>query len=222
MSLIQPNSFHVLQVSAVSPIGSFLKTDADKDILLPLSEHKEELQVNDKVLVYVQEDSQKRLYATEKFEKKIFAQCTLDYLNENFKLNQEVDLIIYDETALGFKAVVNSLAVGILYRNEVFRDLFYAQSIKGYIKKIRDDGRIDLILQAPGHQATDPIALKIIEFLEDHKGVAHLTDRTAPEEIYKLFGVSKKKFKIALGGLYKKNIIEVTESGIRLLQKEKI
>lgn len=130
---------------------------------------------------------------------------------------QEVELTVSTSTPLGYKALINDTDWGILYRNEVFQNLTYGQKIKGYIRKIREDGKIDLSLNSTGHKAADPIAPKIIELLKANKGFYKINDKTEAEEIYRLFGVSKKKFKIALGGLYKKRLIEVTDEGTRLI-----
>lgn len=207
------NTIQVMIVSSIEPIGAFLKTGQEKELLLPKSEQFGDLSRGDKVVVLIKEDKELRPIATEKFEK-ILAKHT-----EKFTLEQSVDLLIYDETELGYKAVINQKATGILYKNEVFEKLFYGQSIKGFIKKIRDDGKIDLILRASGHKATEDIALKIIELLEDNNGFYNLTDKTPSEKIHDLFGVSKKKFKIALGGLYKQRLITISDAGISLVKK---
>lgn len=132
---------------------------------------------------------------------------------------QEVQLVIAAETDLGFKAIINDEDWGVLYHSEVFQDLRLSQKIKGYIKKIREDGKIDLILQKPGHHAAQgEIGPKILEELKRQGGFLPINDKTSAETIYDLFGVSKKKYKIALGGLYKKRLITVDDSGIRLVK----
>ncbi len=211
MSLVE-NSIHILKVIVLKDFGVFLEADVEKDILLPNSEMLGQVQVGDSVIVKIKTDDQQRLYATEKFENELIAH------SEKFSENQEVQIIILSKTDLGFKAIVNQKALGLLYHNEVFEKLKYGQQMKAYIKKVREGGKIDLILRAAGHKATEDIAIKIIEFLEDNNGYYPLTDKTPPEKIYELFGVSKKKYKIALGGLYKKRIIDVSDAGIRLLK----
>ncbi len=208
------NTVQVMTVSSIEQIGAFLKTGEDKELLLPQSEQFGHLQRGDRVVVLIKQDKELRPIATEKFEK-ILAKHT-----EKFTLEQVVDLLIYDETDLGYKAVINQKATGILYKNEVFEKLFYGQSIKGYIKKVRDDGKIDLILRPSGHKATEDIAVRILEFLEDNSGFYALNDKTPSEKIHDLFGVSKKKFKIALGGLYKQRLITVSDDGVTLVKKD--
>lgn len=208
------NTVQVMIVSSIEQIGAFLKTGEDKELLLPQSEQFGHLERGDRVVVLIKQDKELRPIATEKFEK-ILAKHT-----EKFTLEQEVDLLVYDETDLGYKAVINQKATGILYKNEVFEKLHYGQSIKGYIKKVRDDGKIDLILRPSGHKATEDIAVRILEFLEDNNGFYALNDKTPSEKIHDLFGVSKKKFKIALGGLYKQRLITVSDTGVTLVKKE--
>lgn len=218
----QPIETHLIKVMKVvmtNDLGAFLDSGTPKNILLPHSEQLGDLSIGDTVIVYIKEDQQQRPLATEKFEKILLKNSKDNDSLKNFTINQEVDLLIYDKSDLGFKALINNIALGILYKNEVFQELRYGQAIKGYIKKIRNDGKIDLILRAPGHKATEDISLRIIELLEDHNGFYNLTDKTSPETIYELFKVSKKKYKIALGGLYKQKIISVSDDGIRLVKK---
>jgi len=112
---------------------------------------------------------------------------------------------------------VNKKNLGLLYKNEVFQKIFYADQLKGFVKKLRDDQRLDLILRAAGHQATDDIAILIVELLKKNNNFLAITDKTSPEEIHLKFNASKKKFKIALGRLYKERVITVSEDGIRLV-----
>lgn len=212
-NVYQINSVHVMTVSSIEPVGAFLDTGLEKELLLPKSEQFGDLSRGDKVVVLIKEDVQLRPIATEKFEK-LLAKHTETFLPE-----QLVDLIIFDETELGYKAVINQKATGILYKNEVFQKLYFTQTLKGHIKKVRDDGKIDLILRAAGHKATEDIAVKILEFLEDKNGFYALNDKTPSETIHDLFGVSKKKFKIALGGLYKQRLITVDDTGVTLVKK---
>lgn len=135
---------------------------------------------------------------------------------KKYEPGQKVDLIILRKTDLGFVAKINELDEGLLYHNEIFENLIVGQKLPGYIKNVREDDRIDLQLQAFGNFGSEEIALKIIEALEENKGQLLITDKTSPEKIYELFGVSKKKYKMALGLLYKKKLITIEENGIRL------
>jgi predicted RNA-binding protein (virulence factor B family) len=137
----------------------------------------------------------------------------------SYKEGQPVRLKIIAQTELGYKAIINGEDEGLLYANEVFRSLRAGQEIDGYIKKIREDGKIDLSLYKEGHQAGEDVAPRILEMLEDLGGFLAVNEKTPPEEIYRLFGVSKKKFKIAIGGLYKRRLILIEEAGLRLVSK---
>ncbi len=136
-----------------------------------------------------------------------------------YKPGQKVDLIIIRETDLGFVAEINREDEGLLYHNEVFQRLDPQQSISGYIKAIREDNSIDLLLQPFGNQGADELGLRIIVALEDNNGFLPINNKTSAEIVYDYFGVSKKKYKMAIGNLYKNRIIEITEKGIELIVK---
>ena len=134
-----------------------------------------------------------------------------------FQEGQSVELLICDLTDIGYNAIINNSREGLLYRNEVFQTLRKGQHITGFIKKVRDDGKVDLCLQKPGAEKIDDVAGKIIEKLKAQGGFIALDDKTPPEVIYRLFGVSKKTFKKAIGALYRKRLIQIESSGIRLV-----
>ena len=139
-----------------------------------------------------------------------------------FQEGQSVELVIGDLTEIGYKALINNSREGMLYRNEVFQTLRKGQRITGFIKKMRDDGKIDLCLQKPGYEKVDEVSEKIVDTLKARGGVISVTDKSAPEIIYGLFGVSKKTFKKAIGALYKKRLILIESNGIRLIKKDEI
>jgi predicted RNA-binding protein (virulence factor B family) len=137
-----------------------------------------------------------------------------------FQEGQSVELVIGDLTNLGYKAKINNSEWGVLYKTEVFQPLRKGQHIKGFIKKLRADGKIDLSLQLPGHEKVDELSEKIIDTLNARGGFVSVTDKTPPETIYGLFGVSKKTYKKAIGVLYKKRLILIEDNGIRLIQEK--
>lgn len=137
-----------------------------------------------------------------------------------FRENQKVALLISARTEMGFTAVINGTHEGILYRNEVFRPLKIGQEIDGFIKKVRDDQRIDLCLQKPGYRGIDSLLRKIMDQLQQRGGFIAVTDRSRPKAIAELFGVSKKTFKKAIGNLYKKRLITLEKDGIRLRERK--
>ena len=133
-----------------------------------------------------------------------------------YEPGQKVDLEILRQTDLGFVARINDVDEGLLYANEVFERLDPQQRLPGYVKKVREDGGIDLILQAFGNLGAQELGERILEVLKESGGFMPVNASTPAEEIYKLFGLSKKKFKIALGALYKKRVIVITEKGIEI------
>lgn len=142
-----------------------------------------------------------------------------DKKTAEFEEGQSVDLVIGDRTEIGYKAVINNVGEGMLYRNEIFQPLKKGQHIAGFIKKVRDDGKIDLCLQKPGPEKVDTVSGKIIDKLAAQGGFISVGDDSPPELIYRLFGVSKKTFKKAVGALYKKRLILIESKGIRLIKK---
>jgi hypothetical protein len=206
--------FACLEVVAVNEIGAFMDWGLMKNLFVPFREQKMKMQEGGRypVFVYVDYDS-KRITASAKINKFI------DNSRPELEEGQEVDLMIYQKTDLGWKAIVNQQYGGVLYNNEVFQPLEYGQILKGFVKQIRDDDKIDLILQKPGFEKIDDFAAKLNELLKEADGFLPVTDKSPAEEIYNRFGISKKTYKKAVGDLYKKHIIVLEEKGIRLVKK---
>ncbi len=138
----------------------------------------------------------------------------------DFHEGQKVELLISARKKMGFIAVINGTHKGILYENEVFQPLKIGQEIDGFIKKLRDDKKIDLCLQKPGYKAIDAMSRKIMDELQQQGGFIAVTDKSQPKAIADIFGVSKKIFKKAIGSLYKKRLITLEKDGIRLREKK--
>jgi predicted RNA-binding protein (virulence factor B family) len=138
----------------------------------------------------------------------------------DFHVGQKVALLISSRTEMGFIAVINGTHKGILYNNEVFQPLKIGQEIDGFIKKVRDDKKLDLRLQKPGYKAIEPLSRKIMDKLQQQGGFMAVTDKSRPRVIADLFGISKKTYKKAIGNLYKKRLITLEKNGIRLLEKK--
>lgn len=206
--------FACLKVKAIERVGAFLDWGLPKDLFLPFAEQTRELKIGQYVVVYLYLDKSDRISASMRLDRNISKEAG------TYEEGQSVDLFIAAKTDLGFKAVINGQHWGILYFNEVFETLDFGQKTKGYIKSLRPDGKIDLSLQKAGYKAQDDIGEKILEILKQKNGFLPITDKTPPETIYQVFGVSKKKYKMALGGLYKKRLIAIEETGIRLLNKD--
>ncbi len=137
-----------------------------------------------------------------------------------FQEGRSVELLIGDRTEIGYKAIINSSREGLLYINEVFQTLRKGQHIAGFIKKVRDDGKVDLCLQKPGAEKIDEVSGRILDALKSQGGSIAVGDKSSPEVIYRLFGASKKTFKKAIGALYKRRLILIESSGIRLAKKD--
>jgi uncharacterized protein len=203
--------FAKLRVVANSSAGAFLDWGLQKDLLVPKKEQLAQMEEGKSYIVFVFLDQKNnRITASSKLDK-FFG---LD--SPNYDEGEEVDLFIYDKTDLGYKALVNKSHGGVIYKNEVFQKLHIGQQLKGYIKKIREDLKIDLSLQQSGYQRVDGISQTILNIIKDHGGRIAVTDKSPPEDIYALFGVSKKIFKKAIGALYKKRLIIIDTNGIRL------
>jgi len=202
--------FAAFRVVSITSIGAFLDWGFEKDLYLPISEQTDRLQIEDLAVVFIYLDKQDRPCASMRLER--FASKE----PAPYKAEASVQAIVYQASELGYKAIVDQKYLGLLYKNEVFKPLFCGDQIQAVVKKVRTDGKIDLNLRAAGHQANDDISQEILQMLQKNKGFLAIDDKTPPEKIYELFGVSKKKFKIALGQLYKSRKIEIVEKGIRL------
>ena len=213
---LEPGTFVVLKVVDLNRIGAFLDSGDEKDLLLPFAEQTKTLQRDDEVLVYIYIDNTQRLCASMRVER--YTDSSLPDLNDG----DAVDLIVFSETDIGYKAIINGRYAGLIYRDEIYQPISYAQELPGWIKRLRPDGKIDLQLTDPqmiGHRSADPIQDQILDRLtQSETGFLPINDKSSAETIYDWFGVSRKKFKIALGGLYKKRIISVDDEGIHLVK----
>ena len=214
--LARVGDFAFLEVAAVNSVGAFLKWGLPKDLFVPFSEQRPPMKTGRKYVVYIYLDNaSRRLAASAKIDKHLSKEPP------PFKSNQEVDLLIYGRTELGYKAIINNSHGGILYENEVYQELHPGDRITGYIRKVRDDGKIDLRLDKPGYGGVGELAEQILETLRANHGFLGLTDKSPAGEIGRLFGVSKNAFKMAVGALYKKRLITLDAFGITLVEDRK-
>lgn len=204
--------FALLKVKSVTTVGAFLDWGLPKDLLVPYREQRNKMEANRSYVVYICLDNEtQRIVASSKIDR------FLDNLPSGFVENQEVNLFIVGKTEIGFRAIINNTHSGMLYKNEVFQNIKQGDRLKGFIKKIREDEKIDLCLEKPGFEKQDVLSESILEYLRNTEGFLELTDKSAPEKIYAAFKTSKKNFKKAIGTLYKKRLIVLEEKGIRLL-----
>lgn len=206
--------FVKLRVAAITSAGAFLSWGMKDDLLVPKSEQLSPMEMGKSYVVYV---------FLSKKTSRITASSRLDQFlglrPPHYEEGEEVDLLLFDKTDLGYRAVINQSHVGMIYENEVFQKLSIGQHLKGYIHQIREDAKIDLRLQQAGYDKVDAVSQAIVDVLKKNGGEVAVSDKSQPDEIYALFGVSKKVFKKAIGALYKKRLITITPSGITLVHK---
>lgn len=207
--------FARLTVVATTKAGAFLGWGLEDDLFVPKSEQHGNMKQGKSYVVFVfLSEKSNRITASSKLEK---------FLNKQppeYAEGEEVDLLVYAKTDLGYSAVVNSLHVGMIYENEVFQKLAIGQRLQGYIKKVREDLKIDLRLQQAGYQKVDDISHSIFDTIKGCGGMVAVTDKSPAEDIYDLFGVSKKVFKKAIGALYKRKLIILDTDGIKISEKD--
>ncbi|MCI8209454.1 GntR family transcriptional regulator [Pseudomonas sp. S25] len=209
---VQVGEFASLKVVEVNSIGVFLDWGLPKDLLLPYSEEKRTLQAGDYCVVHVYLDKHtRRITATARLDR------YLDKTPASYSVGQEVDLLVAEATDMGFKAIINNKHWGLIHKNEVFKFMRAGKQEKGYIKEVRTDGNISLSLQPVGEQAASSLNSKILGKLKENNGVLPVSDKSDPQVISNLFGVSKGNFKKAIGALYKQGQIVIHADRIELV-----
>jgi predicted RNA-binding protein (virulence factor B family) len=209
-----PGEFAYLECVEVTRVGAFLDWGLAKDLLLPFREQKEPCEVGQSYVVHVHVDPEsERIVASRRLNRYI-EQAEEGIYSEG----EEVDLLLYGKTDLGYKAIINEEHVGLLFANEVFRRLRAGERTRGYISKLRPDGKIDLSLYPPGRSHIDELQARIAKELEKRGGFWELCDSSPPEDIHKALGVSKKAFKQATGGLFRQRRITIGKDGIRSVE----
>ena len=202
-----------LKVVSVNPnIGAFLDWGLAKDLLLPFREQTGPVRVGQDVLV--------RVYLDEKTER-VVASMKVDRDSQleppPYRAGQPVNFIVISKSPLGYKAMVEGRHPGLLYHEGISVPIAMGQTLRGYVRTLRPDGKIDLSLDQPGYRRAAPLALRIVQALQGNGGRLGLDDDSPPDTIRQAFGVSKKAFKQALGTLYKVRRIRFTKPGIELL-----
>lgn len=207
----QVGDFAWLQVAWVNNFGAFLDWGLMKDLFVPFREQKMKMQKGKSYLVHLHIDPETyRIMASAKVER---------YLSTDFPPyhgGDEVDILVWQKTDLGFKAIVENRFSGMLFDAEIFRQLHSGDRLKAYVKQVRPDGKIDLSLQKKGQKAVHDFSNTLLEHLQNNGGFTPLGDKSPAEEIYALFGVSKKVFKKAVGDLYKQHLITIEPQGLRM------
>jgi uncharacterized protein len=210
---IRLGEFAYLEVKANTPVGSFVDWGLDKQLMVPFKEQKIPLVEGRRYIVYLYLDAKTdRLIGSTQIHR--FIEETSEGLNQG----DEVDILFYDKTNLGWNVIVNNRFKGLVYADEVFKEVRFGYRQKAYVKKLREDGKLDITLQKQGYSHVEPNADKILKLLRTTGGFLNLTDNSDPEEIRQRLQMSKKTFKKAIGSLYKERIIKLEENGIRLTE----
>jgi predicted RNA-binding protein (virulence factor B family) len=203
--------FALFDVVDVTSIGAFLDWGLEKDLFVPFKAQKTKHKKGDRVVAKVVLDERtNRVMGITKIS------AVLDEYITDLKEGDEVDVIIYDETDLGYNLIVNNKYPGLLYKNDVFDKVKIGDRLKAYVKKFRDDEKMDITLRKPGYSEIIDTIPKILEMLENNGGFLPYNSKSSPEDINRVFKMSKKVFKQAIGGLYKQRKIMIEEDGIRL------
>lgn len=209
----QSGEFASLKVVQTNKIGAFLDWGLPKDLLVPFNNQQRPMEVGKFYLVRVLTDERtERIVASTKLDK------FLDIWPAEYEQGQQVDLIIAGKTDLGFKAIINHQHWGLIFQSDIFKPLRTGQRLKGYIKQVREDGRVDLALSRAGKGKVIDFKEQLLDYLEDNNGFCDIHDKSSPALIQKTFGVSKKAFKATVGHLLKLEKITIEPNGIRLKQ----
>lgn len=208
---VEVDQFAALRVKEVNKMGAFMDWGLSKDLLVPYNQQHKKMEVGRHYVVRVYLDTRtERLAASSKLDKFV------DIWPAEYQQGQEVELVIAAKTDLGFKAIINHQHWGLLYDNEIFKPLRVGQRVKGYIKQLREDERIDLTLTRGGKGKVIDFKDTFLQYITDNDGYIPLHDKSSPEEIKRALSVSKKTFKATVGNLLKEGKIAIAKNGIKL------
>ncbi|MPW35727.1 S1 RNA-binding domain-containing protein [Vibrio sp. B1Z05] len=208
--IAQVGEWGLMEITSINSTGAFVNWGIEKkDLLIPYSEQRARFNEGQTILVYVYTDNASgRIVGTTKFNK------WLDKTPQHYKSNQQVELLIAERSDLGYKAIINGEHWGMIFSSDVIGKLFIGKRLKGYIKQVREDGKIDLSLQKIGVAKMDDLSEKILDLLDKKDGFLPLNDKSTPDAIFKVFRTSKGTFKKTIGGLYKAGHITIEADGI--------
>jgi predicted RNA-binding protein (virulence factor B family) len=209
---VKVGEFGYLEVAWVNQYGAFLRWGLMKDLFCPFSEQKKKMEIGSRHMVHVHIDEESyRIVASAKIDR---------YLSKEiapYQHNTAVDLLVWQRTDLGYKVIIDHTYQGLVYPNQVFRAIHIGEHLRGYIDQVRPDGKIDVMLQPSGRQQTLDFAEELTDYLIAHGGHCPYGDKTSPEVIQRIFGVSKKTFKKAIGDLYRRHVVNLDDDGISLI-----
>ena len=213
--LAQVGDFAYLECSWVNEYGAFLNWGLMKDLFCPFREQKKRMEIGSSYIVYVTIDEESyRMMASANVER---------YLSKDkppYKAGDEVQILVWQKTDLGFKAIIDNAYAGLIYRDQIFKYVHTGDRMKAYVANVRPDGKIDLTLQHTGRQQTLDFSETLLTYLHEHGGSCDLGDKSDAEEIKARFEVSKKVYKKAIGDLYRRRLITISDDGIHLVEEE--
>lgn len=210
MPTVMPGSFGVMTLLSSSNTGAFLDWGLTKDLLLPYSEQRNLPRIGQPVVAFVHVDEKsERLVASQRIGRHFAIEAP------SYPVGAEVDILLFGKTEMGYKVIVDNKYSGLLFANQVFEELFYADKLKGYVTQIRNDWKIDISLYAPGNAKVEDLEARLERELESRGGFWDINDKSSPDTISRELGVSKKVFKKATGALFKQRKIAFEDGGIR-------
>ncbi|PSJ46189.1 nucleotide-binding protein [Zobellella endophytica] len=205
--------FASLKVVTTNRLGAFLDWGMKKDIFVPQRMQSQPMHEGRHYVVYLYLDHEGRMVASSKLDSFVSRE------RPPYQAGDEVGLLIAEHTQLGFKAIVDNRFWGLVFKSDVSGRVPTGLATRGYVKQVRDDGKLDLTLFKPGPGKVDDAAQAVLDKLAQSGGVMRVSDKTDPDTIFRLFGISKGTFKKAIGGLYKKGLIRIEEDGIRVAKE---
>ena len=212
MPVAHVGQFAWLECVQTSKVGAFLDWGLEKDLLLPFSEQKDKPSVGRKYFVYIYLDqTTNRIVCSQRLNK------FLDPRDPEYYHGERVEIFIHQRTELGYKVIVDNSHWGMIYNSEMFRPVHSGEYTYGYVNKIREDNRIDVMLEKSSAKLVDSTEEIIYKKLQENNGFLPYSDKTSPDDIMRVFGISKKVFKKAIGGLYKQHLIVIEDGGVRVV-----
>jgi len=206
------HEFALLKVNETTPVGAFLDWGLEKDLLVPFKEQQTDMAKGEWHIIYLDIDEKNQLFGSTLIDKQ------LQNIHITVKEGEQVELIIYQKSDLGYNVIVNNEHLGLIFENEIFTKLNIGDRRKGFVKNVREDNKLDITLQATGYRNASDFNCEIIyKALEKNNGFLEITDKSAPDKIYGIFGISKKAFKRSIGTLYKQRKIIIESTGIKLI-----
>jgi len=211
MPIAQRDEFACLKVKDITTHGAFLDWGLDKDLFAPFKEQLDRMRKGESYLVYIYLDEKtNRLAASSKIKK------FLDNKKIEIEKGEKVKLLVWNKTDLGMNVIINNRYAGLIFKDDLHTTIKTGDKVTGYIKNIRPDNKIDVVLHKPGYEAIEPNAQRILLKIRQNEGYLNLNDNSDPEEIKNQLHISKKAFKKAIGILYKKKLIRITNEGLYL------